>query len=46
MPHADLPENNHQPMEGTYCFMVLLIRLEILLFLGTVFYCFLSFCFM
>jgi hypothetical protein len=33
VPHADLPENNHQPMEGSYCFLFLLIRVENLLFL-------------
>jgi len=28
VPHTDLPENNHQPMEGTCCFLTLLIRRE------------------
>jgi len=29
VPHTDLAENNHQPMEGTCCFLTLLIRREI-----------------
>lgn len=29
VPHADLPENNHQPMDGSCCcFLLTLIRVE------------------
>ena len=37
VPHTDLAENNHQPMEGTCCFLTLLIRGEIPSFSVTLF---------